>query len=67
MKVVRCPECRSILEENEFFDEGDIVYCSVCDIEFEIVDAESLILKKFTIFEDYDKDVDQIDEDEHEH
>ena len=60
MKVIRCPECRAVLEESDHFEEGDIVYCPTCDIELEIVDSDPLRLREFKVVEDDEKDSEDI-------
>ncbi|HET9741701.1 MAG TPA: hypothetical protein VFQ00_03025 [Terriglobales bacterium] len=63
--MVLCPECESDLDiEEEDMDEGDVVSCSECGSDFEVVTANPLELKKVDEEEDEDEDEDDEDEDE---
>ena len=57
--MVLCPECESDLdvEEGEL-DEGEIISCTECGSDFEVVGIEPLELTKVS---DEDADVDEVD------
>ncbi len=61
--MVLCPECESDLDiEEDELDEGEVVSCTECGSDFEVVTVEPLELAK--ISEDDDEDEDSDDEDE---
>jgi alpha-aminoadipate carrier protein LysW len=62
--MVICPECESELDiEEDEVDEGEIVSCTECGSDFEVVAVEPLELTKV---EDDDDDEEDDDEDEEE-
>jgi alpha-aminoadipate carrier protein LysW len=62
--MVICPECESELDiEEDEVDEGEIVSCTECGSDFEVVAIEPLELTKV---EDDDEEEEDDDEDEEE-
>jgi len=60
--MVLCPECESDLDiEEDELDEGEVVSCTECGSDFEVVTVEPLELAK--ISDDDDDDDDEKDED----
>ncbi len=60
--MVLCPECESDLDvEVDELDEGEIVSCTECGTDFEVVGVEPLELARIS---DEDEDEDDLDEDE---
>lgn len=60
--MVLCPECESDLDiEEDELDEGEIVSCTECGTDFEVVGVEPLELAR--ISED-DEDEDELGEDD---
>ncbi|MBU1043301.1 MAG: lysine biosynthesis protein LysW [Candidatus Omnitrophica bacterium] len=35
--VVKCPSCRAFLDDSDNFSVGEIVYCTECDADFEVM------------------------------
>jgi alpha-aminoadipate carrier protein LysW len=57
--MVLCPECESDLDvEEDDLDEGEILTCTECGNDFEVVGIEPLELTKVS---DEDGDVDEVD------
>lgn len=57
--MVLCPECESDLDvEEEELDEGEVVSCAECGVDFEVVGVEPLELAKVQ-----DEDEDEEEED----
>ncbi len=57
--MVLCPECESDLDvEEDDLDEGEILTCTECGSDFEVVGIEPLELTKVS---DEDGDVDEVD------
>jgi alpha-aminoadipate carrier protein LysW len=55
--MVLCPECDSDLDiEEDELDEGEIVSCSECGSDFEVVTTEPLELTKVSEDEDEEKE-----------
>jgi alpha-aminoadipate carrier protein LysW len=62
--MVICPECENELDiEEDEVDEGEIVSCTECGSDFEVVAVEPLEL---TRVEDEDEEEDDDDDDEEE-
>jgi alpha-aminoadipate carrier protein LysW len=62
--MVLCPECESDLDiEEEELDEGEVVSCSECGNDFEVVGVEPLELAKISEEDDDDEDEDEDEED----
>jgi alpha-aminoadipate carrier protein LysW len=63
--MVLCPECESDLDiEEDELDEGEIVSCTECGADFEVVGVEPLELARISEEEDEDEDFNEEDEDE---
>lgn len=61
--MVLCPECESDLDiEEDELDEGEIVSCTECGTDFEVVGVEPLELSR--VSDDEDEDVDEDEEEE---
>jgi alpha-aminoadipate/glutamate carrier protein LysW len=62
--MVLCPECETDLDiEEDDVEEGDVVSCSECGSDFEVVTTNPLELNKV---EDEEEDEEDEDEDEEE-
>jgi len=63
--MVLCPECESDLDvEEDELDEGEILSCTECGTDFEVVSVGPLELTKISDEEvDADEDVKESDED----
>jgi alpha-aminoadipate carrier protein LysW len=62
--MVLCPECESDLDiEEDELDEGEVVSCSECGTDFEVVTVEPLELARINEDEDDDEDMKEEDED----
>ncbi len=62
--MVLCPECESDLDiEEDELDEGEVVSCTECGTDFEVVTVEPLELARINEDEDEDEDSDEEDED----
>jgi alpha-aminoadipate carrier protein LysW len=60
--MVLCPECESDLDiEEEDLDEGDVVSCTECGSDFEVITTNPLELKRVA---DEDEDEDEEEEEE---
>jgi alpha-aminoadipate carrier protein LysW len=63
--MVICPECESELDiEEDEVDEGEIVSCTECGSDFEVVAVEPLELTKVEDDDDDDEDDDEDEEEE---
>jgi alpha-aminoadipate carrier protein LysW len=61
--MVLCPECESDLDvEEEELDEGEILSCTECGTDFEVVGVEPLELAK--VSDDDEEEAKEADEDE---
>lgn len=61
--MVLCPECETDLDiEEDELDEGEVVACTECGSQFEVVGVEPLELAP--ISDDDDDDDDSFDEEE---
>ncbi len=62
--MVLCPECESDLDvEEDELDEGEVVSCTECGTDFEVVTVEPLELARISDDEDEDEDGDDEEED----
>ena len=63
--MVLCPECESDLDiEEDELDEGEVVSCTECGSDFEVVGVEPLELARISDDDDEDDDLGEDDEDE---
>ncbi len=63
--MVLCPECESDLDiEEDELDEGEIVSCTECGTDFEVVGVEPLELARISEEDDEDEEFGEDDEDE---
>ena len=66
--MVLCPECDSDLDlDEDELEEGDVVSCSECGTDFEVITADPLELRPVSDEEDEedeDEDEDKDDEEE---
>jgi alpha-aminoadipate/glutamate carrier protein LysW len=63
--MVICPECESELDiEEDEVDEGEIVSCTECGSDFEVVAVEPLELTKVDDDDEEEEDDDEDDEEE---
>lgn len=63
--MVLCPECESDLDiEEDELDEGEIVSCTECGTDFEVVGVEPLELARISGEDEDDDDFGEDDEDE---
>ena len=63
--MVLCPECDTDLDiEEDEVEEGDVVSCSECGSDFEVVTTNPLELNKVADEEEDDEDDDEDEEDE---
>ncbi|HKR30167.1 MAG TPA: hypothetical protein VJT08_06805 [Terriglobales bacterium] len=63
--MVLCPECDTDLDiEEDDMEEGDVVSCSECGSDFEVVTINPLELNKVEEEEDDDDDEEEDEEDE---
>jgi alpha-aminoadipate/glutamate carrier protein LysW len=63
--MVLCPECDTDLDiEEDDMEEGDVVSCSECGSDFEVVTTNPLELNKVEEEEDDDEDEEEDEEDE---
>ncbi len=61
--MVMCPECESDLDiEEDELDEGEVVSCTECGTDFEVVTVEPLELVRLS--EEDEDDEESSDEDE---
>jgi alpha-aminoadipate/glutamate carrier protein LysW len=62
--MVLCPECDTDLDiEEDELDEGDVVSCTECGSDFDVITANPLELKKVNEEEDEDEDDEEEEED----
>ncbi len=63
--MVLCPECESDLDiEEDELDEGEIVSCTECGTDFEVVGVEPLELARISDDDEDEDDLGEDDEDE---
>lgn len=63
--MVLCPECESDLDiEEDELDEGEIVSCTECGTDFEVVGVDPLELARISEDDEDDDDFGKDDEDE---
>lgn len=63
--MVLCPECETDLDiEEDDMEEGDVVSCSECGTDFEVVTINPLELNKVEEEEEDDEDADEDEEEE---
>jgi alpha-aminoadipate carrier protein LysW len=63
--MVLCPECETDLDvEEDELDEGEVISCTECGTDFEVVGVEPLELARIADDDDDDDDRDDEDEDE---
>lgn len=63
--MVLCPECETDLDvEEDELDEGEVISCTECGTDFEVVGVEPLELARISDDDDDDDDRDDEDEDE---
>jgi alpha-aminoadipate carrier protein LysW len=63
--MVLCPECESDLDiEEDELDEGEIVSCTECGTDFEVVGVEPLELARISEEDEEDEEFGDDDEDE---
>ena len=59
--MVLCPECENSLDvDEEGVDEGEVISCSECGTDFEVVTTNPLELK--AVEAGYVEDVDEVEE-----
>lgn len=62
--MVLCPECESDLDiEEDELDEGEVVSCTECGTDFEVVTVEPLELTRISDEEDDEEDADDEEKD----
>ena len=60
--MVLCPECETDLDvEEDELDEGEVISCTECGTDFEVVGVEPLELARIA---DDDEDEDELGEDD---
>jgi alpha-aminoadipate carrier protein LysW len=63
--MVLCPECETDLDiEEDDIEEGDVVSCSECGSDFEVVTTNPLELNKVEDEEEDDEEDEEEEEDE---
>jgi alpha-aminoadipate/glutamate carrier protein LysW len=63
--MANCPECENVLDlDIEEVEEGDVVSCEECGMEFEVVGVDPLELAR--VEEDLEEDDESFEEDEEE-
>jgi alpha-aminoadipate carrier protein LysW len=63
--MVLCPECETDLDiEEDDIEEGDVVSCSECGSDFEVITTNPLELKKVAEEEDEEEDEEEEEEEE---
>ncbi|PSH04360.1 MAG: hypothetical protein CXZ00_07740 [Acidobacteria bacterium] len=61
--MVMCPECESNLDvEEDELDEGEIISCSECGNDFEVVGVEPLELTKVGEEDELDEEDSELDD-----
>jgi alpha-aminoadipate carrier protein LysW len=64
--MVLCPECECDLDvEEDELDEGEILSCTECGSDFEVVSVGPLELAKVSDEEDEDEEVKEVDDDDY--
>jgi len=62
--MVLCPECESDLDiEEDELDEGEVVSCTECGTDFEVVTVEPLELTRISEEDDDEEDAEDEKED----
>ena len=65
--MVLCPECDSDLDlDEDELEEGDVVSCSECGTDFEVITADPLELRPVSDEDDEEDEDEDEDEDEEE-
>jgi alpha-aminoadipate carrier protein LysW len=65
--MVLCPECDSDLDlDEDELEEGDVVSCSECGTDFEVITADPLELRPVSDEEEEEDEDEDEDEDEEE-
>jgi alpha-aminoadipate/glutamate carrier protein LysW len=65
--MVLCPECDSDLDlDEDELEEGDVVSCSECGTDFEVITADPLELRPVSDEEDEEEEDEEEDDDEEE-
>jgi alpha-aminoadipate carrier protein LysW len=65
--MVLCPECDSDLDlDEDELEEGDVVSCSECGTDFEVITADPLELRPVSDEEDEEDEDEEEDDDEEE-
>ena len=65
--MILCPECETDLDlDEDELEEGDVVSCTECGSEFEVVTVEPLDLARISEDEDEEEEDDDDDEDDDE-
>lgn len=63
--MVLCPECETDLDiEEDELDEGEIISCTECGTDFEVVGVEPLELARISEDDEEEDDLGEDDEDE---
>jgi alpha-aminoadipate/glutamate carrier protein LysW len=63
--MVLCPECETDLDvEEDELDEGEVISCTECGTDFEVVGVEPLELARISDDDDDEDDLGKEDEDE---
>ncbi|MFH2137655.1 MAG: hypothetical protein ABII88_04015 [Candidatus Omnitrophota bacterium] len=61
---VKCLQCKRVIEErDDDLDVGDLLYCSICDLEFEIIAVAPVRLKACSTLDGYFDNADASEED----
>jgi len=45
-EIVKCPSCSDLIEIEDGFELGDIIYCSNCEAEMEVIRVYPIKLRK---------------------
>jgi alpha-aminoadipate/glutamate carrier protein LysW len=65
--MVLCPECDSDLDlDEDELEEGDVVSCSECGTDFEVITADPLELRPVSDEDEEDDEDEKEDDDEEE-
>lgn len=63
--MVLCPECETDLDvEEDELDEGEVISCTECGTDFEVVGVEPLELARISEEDEDEDDLGEDDEDE---
>jgi alpha-aminoadipate/glutamate carrier protein LysW len=63
--MVLCPECETDLDvEEDELDEGEVISCTECGTDFEVVGVEPLELARIADDDEDEDDLGEEDEDE---